>query len=158
MFVKKLGTIVFAAAALLCMQSGDADAATRSCNATYELVPAVGAYETIKTPAFSATGECGWGVWDRCRRRARDAASACMTKHNENFSSDNTPDACNESTSNVNNYSIRNLEIFLKQTICESYANPASPIKVTVNTLVTGDSGCGSHTKLRDINLQCATP
>jgi len=39
--------------------------------------------------------------------------------------------------------------------ICETYRNPQDPIRVQINALVGGDSGCGSRTKLRDLDIQC---
>ena len=65
-----------------------AEAITRHCRGAY-IVQVVGApgspgngwQKLFPVPNFSAAGDCGSTVPNRCRERARDRANRCMQEH-----------------------------------------------------------------------------
>ena len=85
-----LSTLIMGFSAfLLCFPISEANAKiTRTCKATYEIYVFSSNWDYIGRgdfAAFSASGRCGDLVPDRCRRRARDRAIACMEEHHDDW-------------------------------------------------------------------------
>jgi len=97
---------------------------------------------------FSARRGCGRTVPDRCRRRASDAAMACMEAHAK--SPKTMPPQCK--SDGVEGYKIEDLETVVRKRVCaevpkQGISQSILPrpyyVKTTIKGNAAGDSGCG---------------
>lgn len=162
---KRLGIVTLALAASLITVGTWADSnIERSCKAKYRAyIPGfvgndgfvrirVDGNENIDPKyAFEARRGCGATVPNRCRERARDAAFACMSEHAKSQGA--IPDACK--SNGVRGYTLTNMSQAFKEAACrhakgylsaERYQTAkAFPLEVTIQSVVSGDSGCGQN-------------
>jgi len=137
----------------------------RSCKAAYRLhlgaienaggaalIPIADVIGGIANPdgSFGFTARRGYGatVPDRCRRRAGEAAMACLEAHAN--ARGTMPQQC--TSDGVTDYQIANLEAVVRARACEEVRKRGIDesilprpyyIKVTIKGMVFGDSGCG---------------
>jgi hypothetical protein len=158
--------ILFLVAAMLWTLPAFAeDTVERSCKAAYRLhlstienaagsslIPIADVIGGIANPdgsfGFTARRGCGATVPDRCRRRAGEAAMACMQAHAN--ARGTMPQQC--TNEGVKDYQIANLEAVIRARACKEVRNRGIDesilprpyyISVTIKGMVYGDSGCG---------------
>ncbi len=142
----------------LVILSHQANAGTRrSCNAYYEVqifaLNGAPHHKTLKFGEFYATGSCGRLVPNKCRRKARDRAHACMQKHWESRHGDR-PQECSLSH-DVSNYDIVKLIPELPRHICFGWhIDEGDWVDFHLYGVTTGDKGCGpDKEKIRRVSL-----
>lgn len=171
-------------AALWALPALAGDTVERSCKAAYrlhlsaiedaggtKLIPIADVIGGVANPdgsfGFSARRGCGATVPDRCRRRAGEAAMACMQAHAS--ARGTMPRQC--TSDGVTDYQITNLETVVRGRACEEVRKRGINesilprpyyIKVTIKGMVYGDSGCAGgdrNTMERDLAaLRVACP
>jgi hypothetical protein len=128
-----------------------AEAITRHCRGAY-FVQVVAPGSPVNGwqrlfPHFTAAGECGSTVPNRCRERARDRANNCMQKHWDDRWLRTTPAICT-AAGGVTSYPIADLKRAIETAAC---CTPESPIRnadldipLRVSRHSYGDKGCGT--------------
>ncbi|MEM7065891.1 MAG: hypothetical protein AAF572_22345 [Cyanobacteria bacterium P01_B01_bin.77] len=102
-----LFSIVLILLSLTVFSVAPASAAVRRCDATYEWQTTGGSIGPIRFGEFTAKGECGSTVPNRCRERARSAAKNCMEDHwSKRGLSSPVSRAC-LSSSNIEDYDLK---------------------------------------------------
>lgn len=122
----------------------------RSCKAYYELsfnsVNGQPASTVTQLGDFEARRGCGTLVPNRCRRRARDTAVACLTSgwNNRQALTQRIPAECVSAGNQIGmlNYNVINFEETAAAEACR-YAGRGSTINLNVNAVTRGDTGCG---------------
>lgn len=121
----------------------------RSCQAYYVLnfnsVNGQPASTTVNFGGFEARRGCGTFVPNRCRRRARETAIACMNSAwtNRKVLTQREPPECTSvGDAGVLNYSIRGLDGEIERQACQ-YAARGNRINLSVSGVTQGNTGCG---------------
>jgi hypothetical protein len=131
-----------------------AEAITRHCRGAYivQVVapwsPTINGWHTLfPVPNFTAEGECGSTVPNRCRERARDRANRCMQKHWDDRWLFTTPAICT-AAGGVTGYNIADLKRAIEIAGCCSLSSPIrnadADIPLRVSRHSFGDKGCGT--------------
>lgn len=121
----------------------------RSCQAYYRLnfnsVNGRTASTTVNFGGFDARRGCGSLVPNRCRRRARDTALACMNSAWTNgivLTQVAPPECSSAGDIGALNYNIRGLQGEVLRQACQLAAR-GDTINLNVSGLTQGDTGCG---------------
>ena len=126
----------------------DASAITRSCNAKLFIKnPMTGGTKTLEV--FSAQGNCGSAVPNRCRQRAKDAAFKCMRIHWDKRWDQDRPEHC-EPGAKIFDYSIQDLKKRIESKACSAGWGKSGAVKIDLYGNTSGDNKCGGTIHIHD--------